>query len=55
MKIGVITNGLSNDFEGACRIMCETGVRYAEIQHHNGIRIEYNPIEEAYKIRDIFD
>ena len=52
MKIGVITNGLSNDFEEACRIMCETGVRYAEIQHHNGIRIEYNPIEEAYKIRD---
>jgi sugar phosphate isomerase/epimerase len=50
MKISVITNGISSDYEQACRIMNDTGVLYAEIQHHNGRPIENTDIEETMKI-----
>jgi sugar phosphate isomerase/epimerase len=51
MKISAITNGISNNFETACKIMNETGVRYAEIQHHNGVGIEKSNLEEAHIIK----
>lgn len=69
MKISVITNGISGNYEEACRIMNDTGVRYAEIQHLDGVQIEHLAIgekrsvpgfpvetlclEEASKVKDI--
>ncbi|MGI6175819.1 MAG: sugar phosphate isomerase/epimerase family protein [Christensenellales bacterium] len=53
MKVSAITNGISNDYEKACQIMNETGLEYAEIQHHNGVGIEKAPIEEAYRIKEL--
>jgi len=32
MKIGVITNGISEDLEYALKVMNKTGVKYAELQ-----------------------
>lgn len=32
MKLGVITDGISRDFEHALKVMTETGVEYAELQ-----------------------
>ena len=31
-KLGVITNGISNEFEHALEVMVETGLEYAELQ-----------------------
>ena len=32
MKIGVITDGISRDFEHALKVMDEFGLEYAELQ-----------------------
>lgn len=69
MKITAITNGISGNYEEACRVLQETGVRYAEIQHLDGeqdpalragearsvpgVPVETLKIEEAYRVRDL--
>lgn len=55
MKVSCITNGVSNDYEQACKIMNETGVKYAEIQLHNGSRIETCTIADAKEIKRLSD
>ena len=32
-KLGVITDGISRDFEHALRVMTEAGLEYAELQY----------------------
>lgn len=69
MKIASITNGISGNYEEACKIMKETGICYAEIQHLDGMQnpslaagekrsvpglpVETLERQEAYRIRDI--
>lgn len=53
MKISVITNGISQDYETCCKVMNETGVKYAELQEAYGKRVELLTKEEAEKIRDL--
>ena len=50
MKICAITNGISQDYETACKIMNETGIEWAEIQEVYGKRIEYATLEQAHEI-----
>lgn len=53
MKIGVITNGISNDYETSCRIMRETGVAYAEIQHVDNLPVENLTTSDALRWKEI--
>ncbi|MCQ5131105.1 hypothetical protein NE562_15675, partial [Butyricicoccus faecihominis] len=53
MKISVITNGISQDYETCCKILKETGVRYAELQEVYGKRVELLSEEEAQKIKSL--
>ena len=53
MKISVITNGISSDYETSCRIMRETGVSYAEIQNINNLPVEQMTVGDARKWKDI--
>ena len=55
MKISVITNGISQDYETACQIMNETGVKYAELQEAYGKRVEYLTLDDARKIKALND
>ncbi|MDO5548804.1 MAG: sugar phosphate isomerase/epimerase family protein [Eubacteriales bacterium] len=71
MKITAITNGISGDYEESCRILKETGISYAEIQHVDGIQdptlcsgekrsvpgvpVETLVAEEAYRLKEISD
>lgn len=55
MKISAITNGISQDYETACRIMNETGVKYAELQEAYGKRVELLSLEDARKIKALND
>lgn len=55
MKISVITNGISQDYETACQIMNETGVKYAELQEAYGKRVEYLTLDDAHKIKALSD
>lgn len=51
MKISVITNGISQDYETCCKVMKETGVNYAELQEIYGKRVEYLTEEEMYQVK----
>ena len=51
MKISVITNGISQDYETCCKVLNETGVKYAELQEVYGKRVELLTEEEAQKIK----
>lgn len=51
MKISVITNGISQDYETCCKVMNETGVRYGELQEAFGKRVELFSMDEAKQIR----
>ena len=51
MKISVITNGISQDYETCCKIMNQTGVQYAELQEVYGKRVELLSEEQAQKIK----
>ena len=68
MKICAITNGISANYEEACKVLNETGVKYAELQFLEGTTVdslslggrnlpgfpvESLALDEAYKIRDI--
>lgn len=53
MKISVITNGISQDYETCCKIMNETGVKYAEIQEVFGKRVELISLDEAREIKKL--
>ena len=51
MKVSVITNGISQDYETCCKVMNETGVQYAELQEVYGKRVELLTEEETLKIK----
>ena len=51
MKVSVITNGISQDYETCCKIMQETGVQYAELQEVYGKRVELLSEQEAQQIK----
>ena len=51
MKVSVITNGISQDYETCCKVMQKTGVQYAELQEIYGKRVELLTQEEAEEIR----
>lgn len=53
MKISVITNGISQDYETCCQVMNKTGVKYAELQEIYGKRVEYLTEEEMYRVKQL--
>jgi sugar phosphate isomerase/epimerase len=55
MRIGVITNGISEDFAMACRVMNQTGVKYAEIQNVFDKPVETISADEAGTIKKLAD
>ena len=55
MKISVITNGISEDYAKVCRVMKETGVKYAEIQNAFDKAVEYFTMDEAQQIKILSD
>ena len=50
MKVAAITNGISANYETACRIMRETGLQYAELQHLEGKQIPELAIGEVRSV-----
>lgn len=55
MNISVITNGISNDYETCCKVMCETGVAYAEIQNVGDTPVENLTVDDAVRWKKISD
>lgn len=53
MKISVITNGISQDYETCCQVMRRTGIQYAELQEVYGKRIELLTEQEAHQIQKL--
>ena len=53
MKISVITNGISQDYETCCKVMNETGVQYAELQMINGKKVEYLTEQEMEEVCEL--
>ncbi len=53
MKISVITNGISSDYETCCKVMKDTGVSYAEIQNVYNRPVECSTIEDAIRWKEI--
>lgn len=51
MKISVITNGISQDYETCCKVLKETGVQYAELQEVYGKRVELLTEAQAGQIK----
>lgn len=51
MKISVITNGISQDYETCCKVMKETGIQYAELQMIYGKKVEYLTEEEMLTVK----
>lgn len=55
MKVGTIIDGISTDIDIICKVMNETGVKYAEFQSCNGKRIEENTVEDAKLFKSVAD
>ena len=55
MKISVINNGISSDFETCCRVLKETGVKYIEIQNVNKTPVECLTVEDAKEWKRLAD
>jgi sugar phosphate isomerase/epimerase len=55
MKIGVITNGISEDLEYALKVMNKTGVKYAELQFVWDKQVGDHTPEEIDKIKKLVD
>lgn len=55
MKVGVITNGISEDYVKVCKVMKETGVKYAEIQNVFDKPVENLTAEEAKTVKKLSD
>lgn len=55
MKIGVITNGISSDYETCCKVMNETGVKYAEIQNVKNTPVECLTVDDAKNFKKLSD
>lgn len=55
MKVGVITNGISEDYGKVCKVMNETGVKYAEIQNAFDKPVENFTAEEAVTVKKLSD
>ena len=55
MKIAVITNGISSNYEECCKVMNETGVKYAEIQNVNNTPVECLTVDDAKEWKKISD
>ena len=53
MKLGVITDGISQDAETAFRMLKEHGLEYAELQFVYGKEIGEQTPEEVKKISDL--
>ncbi len=53
MKLGVITDGISRDFEHALKVMTEVGVEYAELQFLWDKEVGDQTPEEIQKIKDL--
>ena len=53
MKPGVITDGISRDFEHALKVMNEAGIEYAELQFVWDKEIGDQTLEEIQKIKDL--
>lgn len=53
MKLGVITDGISTDFEYALKVMNETGIEYAELQFVWDKEIGDQTAEEIQKIKEL--
>jgi len=55
VKIGVITNGISEDLEYALKVMNKTGVKYAELQFVWDKQVGDHTPEEIDKIKKLVD
>jgi len=53
MKLGVITDGISRDFEHALKVMTEVGLEYAELQFLWDKEVGEQTPEEIQKIKDL--
>jgi len=53
MKLGVITNGISNDFEHSLKVMNETGIKYAELQFVWDKEVGDHTPEEIEKMKQL--
>lgn len=51
MRIAVITNGISEDYEKACKVMKDTEIGYADIQNVFNKPVEKITMNEAEKIK----
>lgn len=55
MKIGVITNGISEDFSTVCKVMKETGIKFAEIQNVFDKPVENLTMDDARIVKQMSD
>ncbi|MCD8138863.1 MAG: sugar phosphate isomerase/epimerase [Planctomycetaceae bacterium] len=55
MKISVINNGISSDFETCCKVLKETNIKYIEIQNVHNTPVECLPAEDAAGWKTICD
>jgi len=55
MKIGIITDGISEDFEDTLKVMNKTEVKYAELQFVWGKEVGDHTPEEINKIKKLVD
>lgn len=55
MKICVINNGISGDFETCCKVLKETDVKYVEIQNVDKTPVECRTVEDAKKWKRLAD
>ena len=53
MKLGVITDGISRDFEHTLKVMTATGLKYAELQYLWDKEVGDHTLEEIQRIRDL--
>jgi sugar phosphate isomerase/epimerase len=53
LKIGVITDGISRDFEYALKVMAEEGVEYAELQFIWDKEVGDHTLEDIRRIKDL--
>ena len=55
MKLGCITNGISDDFENACRVMSQDGLIYADLQNVWGKAVGSLTHEENVRMKHLME
>ena len=55
MKLGVITDGISRDFEHALNVMTEFELTYAELQFVGDTEVGDHTLEEIQNIKTLAD